>query len=85
MPGGTVTEKGRKKPSFERACGAVIARTTVLHADKSAPVEQLTGPAVCGAQPVKSAWIQSSPTSTATTIGSGSSVTPSPSITPSAR
>ena len=61
-----VSEKGRKKPSLEEACGAVIARTTVLQAERRAPVEQLTGPRAAGAQPVKSAWIVSSPTVTAT-------------------
>ena len=85
MPGGTVRLNGRKKPSFERALGAVIARTTVLQAESSAPVEQLTGPRVCGAQPVKSACRKSSPTVTATAIGISSSLTPSPSITPLAR
>ena len=47
----------------------MIARTTVLQAESSAPVEQLTGPRVCGAQPVKSACRKSSPTVTATAIG----------------
>ncbi len=63
----------------------MIARTTVLQAESRAPVEQLTGPAASGAHPVKSAWIQSSPTVAVTTMGSSSSETPSPSMTSSAR
>ena len=77
--------KGRKKPSFDEACGAVMARTTVLQAEKSAPVAQLIGPRAAGAQPVKSAWIVSSPTVTATSMWIGSSEWPSPSMKPVAR
>ena len=75
---------GRKAPSLLGACGAVMARNAVLHADSSAPRAQLMGPRTCGLVPVKSTSIASPLTVTTTRIGIASSVIPSPSMTSSA-